>query len=201
MEDTAMMLAAWKLRTEGQGTLIRLKGVIKQIHKDCQGKSCARGAVARAFQLCFQILFKNTEDIAPSRKLDASALLWSHDFLDTNFSVRTMANLVIDACDRLLCPIELYWDNPIVKAGIRDRVDGYVVTEMFWPAFLYEKYTADQENLEEGLFESTLLRQGVTLPIHSKPINVLKRTSILERKVKICGSMRQDAHSYASLNR
>jgi hypothetical protein len=30
---------------------------------------------------------------------------------------------------------------------------------MSWPAFLYEKYTADQENLEEGLFKSTLLLQ------------------------------------------
>ncbi|KIK34086.1 hypothetical protein CY34DRAFT_17962 [Suillus luteus UH-Slu-Lm8-n1] len=31
---------------------------------------------------------------------------------------------------------------------------------MSWPAFLYDKYTADQENLEEGLFKSTLLLQA-----------------------------------------
>lgn len=30
---------------------------------------------------------------------------------------------------------------------------------MSWPTFLYEKYTADQDNLEEGLFKSTLLIQ------------------------------------------
>lgn len=90
MEDTAKAttLAAWKLRTEGRGTLTRLKGTVKQIHKDCQGKSCARGAVAGAFELCVQILFRNTEDIVPSRQLDASALLSSDDCLDTIIQVR-----------------------------------------------------------------------------------------------------------------
>ncbi|KAG1754676.1 hypothetical protein EDD22DRAFT_784590 [Suillus occidentalis] len=65
-----------------------------------------------------------------------------------------------DACGRLLCPTELDWQNPIVKAGIRDRADGHIVTEMSWPTFLYEKYTADQNNLEQGLFKSTLLVQA-----------------------------------------
>ncbi|KAG2103973.1 hypothetical protein BD769DRAFT_1361418 [Suillus cothurnatus] len=65
-----------------------------------------------------------------------------------------------DACGRLLCPTELDWNDPTVKAGIRDRVDGYVVTEMSWPAFLYAGYTADQDNLEEGLFKSKLLVQA-----------------------------------------
>ncbi|KAG2745604.1 hypothetical protein P692DRAFT_201719865, partial [Suillus brevipes Sb2] len=67
---------------------------------------------------------------------------------------------VNDACGRLLCPTELDWSNPMVRAGIRDRTDGYVVTEMSWPTFLYEKYTADQDNLEEGLFKSKLLVQA-----------------------------------------
>ncbi|KAG1862954.1 hypothetical protein C8R48DRAFT_603274, partial [Suillus tomentosus] len=65
-----------------------------------------------------------------------------------------------DACGKLLCPTELDWNDPIVRAGIRDRVDGYVVMEMSWPAFLYAGYTADQNNLEEGLFKSTLLVQA-----------------------------------------
>ncbi|KAG1816988.1 hypothetical protein EV424DRAFT_1324625, partial [Suillus variegatus] len=65
-----------------------------------------------------------------------------------------------NACGRLLCPTKLDWNDPRVKAGIRDRADGYVVTEMSWPAFLYEKYTADQDNLEEGLFKSSLLIQA-----------------------------------------
>ncbi|KAG1821537.1 uncharacterized protein BJ212DRAFT_1567005 [Suillus subaureus] len=70
-----------------------------------------------------------------------------------------------DACGRLLCPTKLDWSNPIVRAGIRDRVDGYVVMEMSWPAFLYEKYTANQDNLEEGLFKSSLLVQKVKMHI------------------------------------
>ncbi|KAG2746109.1 hypothetical protein P692DRAFT_201718991, partial [Suillus brevipes Sb2] len=67
---------------------------------------------------------------------------------------------VNDACGKLLCPTELDWNNPIVRAGIRDRADGYVVTEMSWPTFLYDKYTANQDNLEEGLFKSALLVQA-----------------------------------------
>ncbi|KAG1789970.1 uncharacterized protein HD556DRAFT_1242993 [Suillus plorans] len=65
-----------------------------------------------------------------------------------------------DTCGRLLCPTELDWNDPTVRAGIRDRADGYVVTEMSWPAFLYAGYTADQNNLEEGLFKSKLLVQA-----------------------------------------
>ncbi|KAG1817670.1 uncharacterized protein BJ212DRAFT_1480228 [Suillus subaureus] len=55
---------------------------------------------------------------------------------------------------------QLNWSNPIIRAGIRDRADSYVVMEMSWPAFLYEKYTADPDNLEEGLFKSSLLVQA-----------------------------------------
>ncbi|KAG2132819.1 hypothetical protein DEU56DRAFT_739394 [Suillus clintonianus] len=67
---------------------------------------------------------------------------------------------VNDGCGKLLCPTELDWNNPTVRAGIRDRADGYVVTEMSWPLFLYSKYSADQDNLEDGLFKSTLLLQA-----------------------------------------
>lgn len=31
---------------------------------------------------------------------------------------------------------------------------------MSWPVFLYEKYTADQDNLEQDLFKSILLLQA-----------------------------------------
>ncbi|KAG1758878.1 hypothetical protein EDD22DRAFT_783326 [Suillus occidentalis] len=72
---------------------------------------------------------------------------------------------VSDVCGRLLCPTELDWNSPVVKAGIRDRVDGYVVTEMSWPAFLYAKYTADQENLEEGLLQ----KLSIALAIFTSP--------------------------------
>ncbi|KAG1726995.1 hypothetical protein EDD22DRAFT_961325 [Suillus occidentalis] len=67
---------------------------------------------------------------------------------------------VDDTCGKMLCPTELDWNDPTVRAGIRDHTDGHVVTEMSWPAFLYHKYTADPNNLEEGLFKSALLLQA-----------------------------------------
>lgn len=46
-----------------------------------------------------------------------------------------------------------------VKAGIRDRTDGYIVTDLSYPAFVYEKYTAKPDDLEEGLFKGKILLQ------------------------------------------
>ncbi|KAG2140893.1 uncharacterized protein EDB93DRAFT_1252678 [Suillus bovinus] len=65
-----------------------------------------------------------------------------------------------DACGSLLCPSELDWNNPDVKAGIWDRADGYIVTDLSFPAFLYKKYTAKPDDLEEGLFKGKLLLQA-----------------------------------------
>jgi hypothetical protein len=65
-----------------------------------------------------------------------------------------------DACGRLLCPSELDWNNPAVKAGIRDRTDGYIVTDLSFPAFVYEKYMAKPDDLEEGLFKGKILLQA-----------------------------------------
>ncbi|KAG2743757.1 hypothetical protein P692DRAFT_20746536, partial [Suillus brevipes Sb2] len=65
-----------------------------------------------------------------------------------------------DACGRLLCPSELDWNDPVVKAGIRDRTDGYIVTDLSYPAFVYEKYTAKPDDLEEGLFKGKILLQA-----------------------------------------
>ncbi|KAG1854346.1 hypothetical protein C8R48DRAFT_610067, partial [Suillus tomentosus] len=65
-----------------------------------------------------------------------------------------------DACGKLLCPAELDWNDPVVRAGIRDRSDGHIVTDLSFPVFLYDKYVADPENLEEGLFKGKILLQG-----------------------------------------
>lgn len=46
-----------------------------------------------------------------------------------------------------------------VQAGIRDRSEGYVVTDLSFPAFLYEKYTANPDDLEEGIFKGKILLQ------------------------------------------
>ncbi|KAG2125233.1 hypothetical protein BD769DRAFT_1358463 [Suillus cothurnatus] len=65
-----------------------------------------------------------------------------------------------DACGRLLCPSELDWNNPAVKAGIRDRANGFIVTDLSFPAFVYETYTANPDDLEEGLFKGKILLQA-----------------------------------------
>ncbi|KAG1746307.1 hypothetical protein EDD22DRAFT_754623, partial [Suillus occidentalis] len=65
-----------------------------------------------------------------------------------------------DACGRLLCLAEFDWNNPTVRAGIRDRSEGYIVTDLSFPAFLYDKYAANPDDLEEGLFKGRILLQG-----------------------------------------
>ncbi|KAG1723340.1 hypothetical protein EDB19DRAFT_1645319, partial [Suillus lakei] len=52
-----------------------------------------------------------------------------------------------DACGRLLCPAENDWNDPVIRAGIRDRSEGYIVTDLSFPAFLYNKYTANPDDL------------------------------------------------------
>ncbi|KAG1721057.1 hypothetical protein EDB19DRAFT_1898377 [Suillus lakei] len=54
-----------------------------------------------------------------------------------------------DVCGRLL-----------LRSGIRDRSDGYIVTDLSFPVFLYERYTANPEDLEEGLFKGKILLQS-----------------------------------------
>lgn len=66
-----------------------------------------------------------------------------------------------DACGKLLCPAEWRWEDPIVKAGIRDRTTAFIVSENSWPSFMYENYEADTKNLERGLFKSKLLIMGL----------------------------------------
>ncbi|KAG1753299.1 hypothetical protein EDB19DRAFT_1824045 [Suillus lakei] len=65
-----------------------------------------------------------------------------------------------DACGRLLCPAELDWSNLVVRTGIHDHSDGYIITDPSFPAFLYEKYTVNPDDLEEGLFKGKILVQG-----------------------------------------
>ncbi|KAG1883275.1 hypothetical protein F4604DRAFT_1576096 [Suillus subluteus] len=77
-----------------------------------------------------------------------------------DFEDKHYRGFINDGCGRLLCPTELDWDQPTVRAGIRDHADGYIVTEMSWPRFLYDGYTTDPNNLEEGLFKSKLLLQA-----------------------------------------
>ncbi|KAG1877277.1 hypothetical protein F4604DRAFT_2005326 [Suillus subluteus] len=65
-----------------------------------------------------------------------------------------------DACGKLLCPAKFDWNDPLVRAGIRDHSDGHIVSDLSFPAFLYDKYTANPNDLEDGLFKSKLLLQA-----------------------------------------
>ncbi|KAG1847041.1 hypothetical protein F4604DRAFT_1594714, partial [Suillus subluteus] len=62
-----------------------------------------------------------------------------------------------DICGKLLCPSEWDWDRNCIKAGIHDRTAKYIVSENSWPLYLYENYTVNRDNLEEGLLKSKLL--------------------------------------------
>ncbi|KAG1753304.1 hypothetical protein EDB19DRAFT_1619678, partial [Suillus lakei] len=64
-----------------------------------------------------------------------------------------------DACGRLLCLTKLDWNSTIIKAGIRNCTEGHIVTNLSFPTFLYEKYTTNVDNLEEGLLKGKILVQ------------------------------------------
>ncbi|KAG2741070.1 hypothetical protein P692DRAFT_20880354 [Suillus brevipes Sb2] len=81
-----------------------------------------------------------------------SNLLTSHDKQSRGFSH--------DICGKLLCPAEWDWSKDSVKVGIRDRSLDYIVSENSWPLFVYENYTINSNNLEQGLFMSKLLVQA-----------------------------------------
>ncbi|KAG1808521.1 hypothetical protein EV424DRAFT_1328803 [Suillus variegatus] len=65
-----------------------------------------------------------------------------------------------DICGKLLCPSEWDWSKDYVKAGIRDRTSEYIVSENSWPLFVYENYSVNNSNLEQGLFMSKVLVQA-----------------------------------------
>ncbi|KAG2136846.1 hypothetical protein BD769DRAFT_1385206 [Suillus cothurnatus] len=67
---------------------------------------------------------------------------------------------VHDVCGKLLCPAEWDWHSDSVKAGIRDRTVDYIVSENSWPLFVYEDYSINPDNLEQGLFRSKVLIQA-----------------------------------------
>lgn len=67
---------------------------------------------------------------------------------------------VSDTCGKLLCPAEWHWEDPVVRAGIRDRTTAFIVSENSWPLFMYQNSVADPANLECGLMRSKLLVMG-----------------------------------------
>jgi hypothetical protein len=53
-----------------------------------------------------------------------------------------------------------------VKAGIRDRTLDYIVSENSWPLFLYQDYSVNPDDLEQGLFKSKILVQVSVLVLY-----------------------------------
>ncbi|KAG2089536.1 hypothetical protein BD769DRAFT_1372030 [Suillus cothurnatus] len=68
---------------------------------------------------------------------------------------------VNDICGKLLCPAEWCWGDPVVRAGIRDCMTAFIVSENSWPLFMYQNCAADAGNLEHGLMKSKLLVMGL----------------------------------------
>ncbi|KAG2339508.1 hypothetical protein BDR05DRAFT_891716, partial [Suillus weaverae] len=92
-------------------------------------------------------------------------------------------SFVSDACGRLLCLTEWSWDDPVVRAGIRDCTVAFIVSENSWPSFMYENYKADANNLEHGLMKSRLLIMGFKA-IFTSPSSANEVDG--EAKVKTC---------------
>ncbi|KAG1720163.1 uncharacterized protein EDB91DRAFT_1088934 [Suillus paluster] len=71
-----------------------------------------------------------------------------------------LRGFVSNVCGKLLCPADWDWDQNRIKVDICNRMSECIVSENSWPLFLYENYTVNCENLEEGLFKSKLLVQA-----------------------------------------
>ncbi|KAG2154312.1 uncharacterized protein EDB93DRAFT_1081598 [Suillus bovinus] len=87
-----------------------------------------------------------------------------HFRTEPDFSITTgdkqMHGFTHDACGRLLCPAEWDWSQDCVKAGIRNRTSDYIISENSWLLFVYENYSVNSRDLEQGLFRSKILVQA-----------------------------------------
>ncbi|KAG1790373.1 hypothetical protein EV424DRAFT_1337968, partial [Suillus variegatus] len=66
-------------------------------------------------------------------------------------------SFVSNTYGKLLCPVEWYWRDPVIRAGIYDCITTFIVSENLWPMFMYENYQADTNNLECWLLKLKLL--------------------------------------------
>ncbi|KAM6494657.1 hypothetical protein JOM56_009280 [Amanita muscaria] len=62
-----------------------------------------------------------------------------------------------DVTGKLLCPIDFYWDDPIIRARLRNCEDGYDINSSFFLHCLYQSGTANIQDVEEGFLKSGLL--------------------------------------------
>jgi hypothetical protein len=68
-----------------------------------------------------------------------------------------------------------------VRQKIRDGDPDFMVTASSWPIFLYAKYQSDPNNIEKGLFRSTLLlKVRFSISIIQYDITLLKTPIIIQ---------------------
>jgi len=68
-----------------------------------------------------------------------------------------MRGFANDHTGSLLCPSEFDWDDASVRNNIRDGHIDYAVTTDSWPNFCYANFVCDTNDIEKGLWKSTLL--------------------------------------------
>ncbi|KAF8119529.1 hypothetical protein EV363DRAFT_1461977 [Boletus edulis] len=114
-------------------------------------------------------IFKELRKGADGARADDAASLkkevvdWLHHFYGPleppiSTALKSDRGLEHDVTGRLLCPVEYNWEDPAVRKNIHERHPQFLVTEDSWPRFLYDtRYTYTPDNIEKGLFRSTLL--------------------------------------------
>ncbi|KAF9783394.1 hypothetical protein BJ322DRAFT_1008007, partial [Thelephora terrestris] len=74
-----------------------------------------------------------------------------------DLETRDTRGLQNDFTGRLICPIKYDWEDPVVRAKIRDCVDGHNASDDYWLRCLYEGEKGDPEDVEKGFLKSALL--------------------------------------------
>jgi len=82
-----------------------------------------------------------------------------------------------DVTGRLLCPIDYDWDDPQVRANLRDAAPGYNYTHGFFLRCLYLDEAGDPEDPEEGFLKGPLLVRAFR-HIFTSPSSASKENSI-----------------------
>ncbi|KAF9778115.1 hypothetical protein BJ322DRAFT_1214801 [Thelephora terrestris] len=74
-----------------------------------------------------------------------------------DLDTREARGLQNDFTGRLLCPIMYDWEDPAVRAKVRDCSDGHNASNNYWLRCLYEGEKGDPEDVEKGFLKSALL--------------------------------------------
>lgn len=62
-----------------------------------------------------------------------------------------------DATGKLLCPIDFDWDDPTIRARLRNCEEGYDINSSYFLRCLYQSGTGNINDVEDGFLKSGLL--------------------------------------------